>query len=83
MMLISKLNIIGKRYNNFCFYFRKLIEFQMLEPLVEQVLTNLIYNHIESHIQKTCQDNYDTSHVESLEKVVVLDDLLKCVQHVH
>lgn len=43
----------------------------MLESFVDQVLTNLIYKHIEKHIQKICQDNYDVSHIEGFEKVVV------------
>ena len=41
----------------------------LLEPLVGQSLTDLIYNYIQAHIQKICKDSFDTSHLESLEKV--------------
>ncbi|XP_066260255.1 anaphase-promoting complex subunit 2 [Euwallacea similis] len=46
---------------------RKLGEMNLLEPLIGQTLTNLCYNYIYSHIQKTCKDNYD-SFIVSLEK---------------
>lgn len=42
----------------------------ILEPLVGQVLTSLIYVYIENYIQKTCKDSYDVSYVEHLEKVI-------------
>jgi anaphase-promoting complex subunit 2 len=40
----------------------------LLEPLIGQALTNLIYNYIQLHIQKICKDSFDTSHLEALEK---------------
>lgn len=48
---------------------RKLAILGLLEPLVGQVLTSLIYVYIENYIQKTCKDNYDVSHIEHLETV--------------
>nr|XP_023028180.1 anaphase-promoting complex subunit 2 [Leptinotarsa decemlineata] len=47
---------------------RKLGEMMLLEPLVGQTLTNLIYGYIHSHIQKICKDSFDTSFVSILEK---------------
>ncbi|RZC36665.1 anaphase-promoting complex subunit 2 [Asbolus verrucosus] len=47
---------------------KKLSKMALLEPLVGQTLTNLIYNYIQSHIQKICKDSFDTSHLEALEK---------------
>ncbi|KAL1516955.1 hypothetical protein ABEB36_000782 [Hypothenemus hampei] len=46
---------------------RKIGEMGFLEPLVGQTLTNLSYNYILNHIQKTCKDNYD-SFISGLEK---------------
>ncbi|KAF5276524.1 hypothetical protein FQA39_LY06593 [Lamprigera yunnana] len=39
----------------------------LLEPLVGQVLTSLIYNSIENHIAKTCRDSFDYSYIKGLE----------------
>ncbi|CAH1119635.1 unnamed protein product [Phaedon cochleariae] len=47
---------------------RKLGEMTLLEPLVGQTLTNLIYGYIHSHIQKICKDSFDSSFVSTLEK---------------
>ncbi|XP_063910083.1 anaphase-promoting complex subunit 2 [Zophobas morio] len=47
---------------------KKLGKMALLEPLVGQSLTDLIYNYIQAHIQKICKDSFDTSHLESLEK---------------
>lgn len=41
----------------------------LMEPLIGQVLTTLIYNYIQNHVNKVCKDSFDTSHIESLEKV--------------
>lgn len=49
---------------------RKLSELGLLEPLVGQPLTSIIYVHIEGHIIKTCKDSFDVSYVNSLEKVL-------------
>ncbi|KAK4877403.1 hypothetical protein RN001_009909 [Aquatica leii] len=52
-----------------CFYEtnRKMVDLELLEPLVGQVLTSLIYTHIENHISKTCKDNFDNSFINILE----------------
>ncbi|KAF2885750.1 hypothetical protein ILUMI_20423 [Ignelater luminosus] len=52
-----------------CFYDtnRKLGELGLLEPMVGQVLTSLIYTHIENHVHKTCKDNFDNSYINILE----------------
>lgn len=47
----------------------------LLEPLVGQTLTNLIYNYIHGHIQKICKDSFDSSFISVLEKVVDVNDL--------
>ncbi|CAH1101110.1 unnamed protein product [Psylliodes chrysocephalus] len=47
---------------------RKLGEMTLLEPLVGQTLTSLIYGYIHSHIQKICKDCFDSSFVAVLEK---------------
>lgn len=44
----------------------------LLEPLVGQTLTNLIYGYIYSHIQKICKDSFDSSFITILEKVKYL-----------
>ncbi|KAF5286723.1 hypothetical protein FQR65_LT12456 [Abscondita terminalis] len=44
-----------------------MVDLELLEPLVGQVLTSLIYAHIESHITKTCKDNFDNSFINALE----------------
>lgn len=58
-------------------FFRKLVELGLLEPLVGQALTEIIYKHIENHIIKTCKDSFDVSYVGSLEKVLQLKSNLK------
>lgn len=55
-------------------YFRKLVELGLLEPLVGQALTEIIYKYIENHIVKTCKDSFDISYVDSLEKVSLSHD---------
>ncbi|CAG9856014.1 unnamed protein product [Phyllotreta striolata] len=47
---------------------RKLGQMALLEPLVGQTLTNLIYGYIHGHIQKTCKDSFDSSFINILEK---------------
>ncbi|KAG5876105.1 hypothetical protein JTB14_013685 [Gonioctena quinquepunctata] len=47
---------------------RKLGDMVLLEPLVGQTLTNLIYGYIHSHIQKICKDSFDSSYISILEK---------------
>lgn len=53
-------------------FFRKLVELGLLEPLVGQALTEIIYKYIENHIIKTCKDSFDVSYIGSLEKVLQL-----------
>ncbi|VEN58346.1 unnamed protein product [Callosobruchus maculatus] len=40
----------------------------LLEPLVGQDLTDLIYGYIHSYIQKICKDSFDTHFIRTLEK---------------
>ncbi|XP_018567673.1 anaphase-promoting complex subunit 2 isoform X1 [Anoplophora glabripennis] len=47
---------------------RKLGDMTLLEPLVGQTLTNLIYTYIHGHIQKICKDCFDSSFISVLEK---------------
>ncbi|CAH1957453.1 unnamed protein product [Acanthoscelides obtectus] len=47
---------------------RKLGEMHLLEPLVGQDLTDVIYNYTHSHIQKICKDSFDTNYIWTLEK---------------
>lgn len=54
----------------YCVILRKLGEMTLLEPLVGQTLTNLIYSYIYSHIQKICKDSFDSSYISVLEKVL-------------
>lgn len=42
----------------------------LLEPLVGQTLTNLIYDYIHNHIQKICKDSFDSYFIWNLEKVI-------------
>ncbi|XP_056634771.1 anaphase-promoting complex subunit 2 [Diorhabda sublineata] len=49
---------------------RKLGQMSLLEPLVGQTLTNLIYDAIYLHIHKICKDSFDSSFVGVLEKWV-------------
>ncbi|EFA00073.1 anaphase-promoting complex subunit 2 [Tribolium castaneum] len=63
---------------------KKLGKMTLLEPLVGQALTDLIYSYIQTHIQKICKDNFDNSHIESLEKwlqTVVISWLKKIYFH--
>lgn len=46
---------------------RKLVEFQLLERLAGQVLTNFIQVRIESQIEKLCNGTFDVSHISYLE----------------
>lgn len=55
----------------------------LLEPLVGQALTNLIYNHIQSHIQKVCKDSFDTSSISSLEKVCGYINMIFTIVQMH
>nr|CAI5848292.1 unnamed protein product [Callosobruchus analis] len=47
---------------------RELGEMHLLEPLVGQDLTDLIYGYIHSYIQKICKDSFDTHFIGTLEK---------------
>ncbi|KAJ8945964.1 hypothetical protein NQ318_016792 [Aromia moschata] len=47
---------------------RKLGDMTLLEPLVGQTLTNLIYSYVHAHIQKICKDSFDSSFISVLEK---------------
>lgn len=46
---------------------RKLVEYQLLERLAGQVLTNFIQVRIESQIKKLCTGSFDVSHIGFLE----------------
>lgn len=48
----------------------------LLEPLISQSLTNLIYNYIYSHIQKISKDTFDSSFITLLEKVTLFSKYL-------
>ncbi|XP_018333173.1 anaphase-promoting complex subunit 2 isoform X2 [Agrilus planipennis] len=54
-------------YLQFCLSYMKLNKLDLLEPLVGQVLTSLIYTTIENHVQKTCKDSFDSSYLTTLE----------------
>lgn len=74
LMLLIGIDYIYVLCKCYCFreFFRKLAELGLLEPMVGQVLTSLIYSYIESHIQKICKDSFDVSYIKSLQKVIVI-----------
>lgn len=47
----------------------KLMEFDLLERIAGDILTNLIHERIENHVQETCKGSFDSSYIESLENV--------------
>lgn len=48
---------------------QKLMEYDLLERIAGDVLTNLIHERIENHVQETCKGNFFVSYIESLEAV--------------
>lgn len=48
---------------------RKLIELELLERLVGNVLTSLIYVRIKDHVHRVCDRSLDVSQLSSLEDV--------------
>lgn len=46
-----------------------LLEMGLLERLSGNILMDLIRNRIETHVKETCDGNFETSYVESLENV--------------
>lgn len=50
----------------FCETNQKLFELDLIEPLMSQIL-KLVNIYIEEHIEKTCKDSYDVSHLKELE----------------
>lgn len=53
----------------------KLMEYDLLERIAGDVLTNLIHERIENHVQETCKGNFFVSYIESLEMVSNLRSL--------
>ena len=47
----------------------KLMEYDLLERIAGDVLTNLIHKRIENHVQETCKGNFFVSYIDSLEMV--------------
>ncbi|GLV33864.1 morula [Carabus blaptoides fortunei] len=47
---------------------KRLVELDLLEPLVGQVLSSLIHIRIENHITQLCKNSFDVSYMAVLEK---------------
>ncbi|KAL0280099.1 UNVERIFIED_CONTAM: hypothetical protein PYX00_001488 [Menopon gallinae] len=43
------------------------MEFDLLERIAGDILTSLIHERIETHVQETCKGSFDTSYIDSLE----------------
>lgn len=57
-------------FNIFIFNFlRELLDMELFQPLVSQILANIIFAHIQTHVVSTCKDNYDNNYLEPLEQV--------------
>ena len=49
---------------------KKLLELDLLERLTSQVVTNIVRNRIEKHVQETCKGSFTISHMQVSQSLV-------------